>query len=133
MTFYNKEALLNIFGVVIAFIAITIMIWIISPTLISPLIVKHKAKYHSNIKAGGCLRQKGKSKHGVALYSLNGQMSKRMWHLTVKDFPFHKKWSKFNQNFDVNFDEKYSKECFRVKYVSTKFLWLDIDFIYDTE
>ncbi len=77
--------------------------------------------------------QRGRNKYGGSIYSLNGQMSRNMINLTIEQFPFYDKWSNFNKNFESDFDEKYSKECFKVKYISTKTLWFSVDFIYDVD
>lgn len=127
------KTLVGIVGVILIIIAIIASIRIVAPNCISPFIAKKMVKNTNNIRNNGCVMQKGRNKYGGALYSINGQMPQNMLKLTTKDFPFHRKWSKFNQNFDVDFDKKYSKECFKVKYISTKTLWFNVDFIYDVD
>lgn len=129
--FFNK--LVNIFGIVLSVILCIILIIMVGSELISPIIAKSLARDQKNIKTNGCLIYGGKSKHGSVLYSLNSQMSRDIDDLAVDQFPFAQKWKSYDVDFRRNFHINYANNCFKVKYISTKLLWLDVDFIYDVE
>lgn len=124
---------INIAGITLSIMLCAILIKVIGGLLISPIIAKHLAKNQANIKANGCLRYSGNSKHGVSLYSLNGQTSSRIRHITINNSPFQNKWKSYQSDFNMSFDKKYAEKCFSVKYVSAKLFWFTTDFIYDTE
>lgn len=114
-------------------IQLVLFLEIFGTSFISPIIVKELSKNPNNIKNGGCLIYTGKWQNSIDMYSLNNQFAKKIEHLTIKEFPFQKKWESYDSNFHIKFKEKYIKECFKVKYVKHKFIWRSNDYIYDLE
>lgn len=123
-------------GVILMCILIVWQIQFYAREYYSPFLAKKLAKDERNIKNDGCLIYAGQWNNRLDVYSLNGKRTNRLESLTTKEFPFLKKWKSYDIKFRMDFEENYSsksKECFKVKYISTKTLWFDVDFIYDVD
>ncbi len=130
------KILVGMIGIILMCILIVGQIQFYAWEYYSPFLAKNLAKDERNIKNNGCLIYAGKFNNHTDMYSLNGQTSNRLEALTVKEFPFLKKWQSYDTKFYLDFPKKYSsksKECFKVKYISTKTLWFNVDFIYDVD
>lgn len=128
--------LVGMIGVILMCILVVWQIQFYAREYYSPFLAKNLAKDERNIKNGGCFMYAGQWKNRLDMYSINGNRTNRLDALTTKEFPFLKKWQSYDVKFHLDFPEKYSsksKECFKVKYISTKTLWFKVDFIYDID
>lgn len=124
------EVILNFLGVILLIFLIIICVNSIVNILGPSMIIPSLAKNQKNIKSNGCLRYAKQGKHNVTMFYLNQRGPIYLRNITMKEFPFTRKWNSYDSVFFMEFKHKYTIKCFKVKYIHHEYFG---EYIYDVE